>query len=167
MSQKFGHKVIKSAALYPKPNDGLYFTNCGVNQFRNFKKIVMIGSKNNVWDLGETGPMGPSIEIFIKGIEIATIVLVKYLKISSNDIVPLNIPNLIDVGVGLERLEMVHRGLKNMYSCETLKPFVDKTLELLNRPSVDENDINLISDKSRTILMCIMDGIFPGPASNE
>jgi alanyl-tRNA synthetase len=66
----------------------------------------------DVWAGG--GNLGPSIEYFVKGLEIGNMVFMKYKVEDNNELIDLPI-KVIDVGIGLERIPWLINGYANSY----------------------------------------------------
>ena len=66
----------------------------------------------DVWAGG--GNLGPSIEYFVKGLEIGNMVFIKYKLGDNNELINLPI-KVIDVGIGLERIPWLMNGYVNSY----------------------------------------------------
>ena len=79
-------------------------------------RIIELGSEDNFWQMGETGPCGRCSEIyFVRGtgtdpeIEIWNNVFMEFERSAGGTLAPLPAPS-IDTGMGLERITAVLRG---------------------------------------------------------
>jgi alanyl-tRNA synthetase len=111
-------------------------------------RIFRCGEKDNFWRMGETGPCGPSTEIFYdfgdkagsekdayKGIlsggdryiEIWNLVMMQYFEKAPGVLEPLPKPS-VDTGAGLERLSTALQGKINNYDCDLFSPLIQSTL---------------------------------------
>jgi len=114
------------------------------------ERILGFGRKDNFWQMGETGPCGPSSEIFhymgddpsdsqknaahwVNGpgdttIEIWNLVFMQYNRTLEPDgtfkLTPLPAPS-VDTGMGLERMTAVMQGVKTNYDTDLIKPIVE------------------------------------------
>ncbi|RMA95995.1 alanine--tRNA ligase [Hydrogenothermus marinus] len=151
------------------------------------EKIHKLGVEDNFWSMGETGPCGPSSEIYYdKGeeygnpklgsdednryLEIWNLVFMQYNRDETGRLTPLPNPN-IDTGMGLERIASVLQGAKSNYETDLFMPIINWTENISGKKYNPENpkDINTISmrviaDHLRAITFLISDGVFP---SNE
>ena len=142
--------------------------------------------KDNFWEMGETGPCGPSTELFfdfgpewgpeggpanpdaeIRYIEFWNVVFMEFSRNSSGNLTPLPKQN-VDTGAGLERLVGVLRGSPSLYSCDTLEALVQEGARVSGRPlgnnDKDDQALRVIADHARSATFLISDGIIP---SNE
>ena len=142
--------------------------------------------KDNFWEMGETGPCGPSTEIFFdfgpewgpdggpanpdaeeRFIEVWNVVFMESFRDSKGELTPL--PNQhVDTGAGLERLVGMLRGTPSLYACDTLDALVQEGAKVSGRPfgknDKDNQALRVIADHVRSATFLISDGIIP---SNE
>ena len=149
------------------------------------ERISRCGAKDNFWQMGDTGPCGPSSEIFydhgeeIAGgppghadedgdryIEIWNLVFTQYDKQEDGYLKPLDAP-CVDTGMGLERLAAVLQHENNNYDTDGFqaltKAIVDLT-EKANGVKQDNASVRVIADHIRSTAFMIVDGVIP---SNE
>jgi len=119
------------------------------------ERILGFGRKDNFWQMGDTGPCGPSSEIFhymgddpldpeknsphwVNGpgdttIEIWNLVFMQFNRTQEKDgtfkLTPLPAPS-VDTGMGLERMTAVMQHVKTNYETDLLKPIVEFTATL-------------------------------------
>jgi alanyl-tRNA synthetase len=119
------------------------------------ERILGFGRKDNFWQMGDTGPCGPSSEIFhymgddpsdpeknsahwVNGpgdtsIEIWNLVFMQFNRTLETDgsfkLTPLPAPS-VDTGMGLERMAMVLQHSATMYETDLLSPIVEFTAGL-------------------------------------
>jgi alanyl-tRNA synthetase len=142
--------------------------------------------KDNFWEMGETGPCGPSSELFYdfgpehgpdggpanpdadsRFIEFWNLVFMQYFRDASGNLTPL--PNRhVDTGAGLERIVGLLRGSPSLFECDTLSRLVAEVENLTHRKlgQNEEDDValRLIADHCRSMTFLIADGVIP---SNE
>ena len=142
--------------------------------------------KDNFWEMGETGPCGPSTELFYdfgpeygpdggpanpdaehRYIEFWNVVFMESFRDSSGALTPL--PNQhVDTGAGLERLVGVLRGSPSLYACDTLEALVNEGAKVSGKTvganPKDDQAMRVIADHVRSATFLISDGIIP---SNE
>lgn len=112
-------------------------------------RIMRFGDADNFWQMGDTGPCGPSSEIFYdqgeenfngpedkmggegdRFLEIWNLVFMQYFRDESGTLTPLPKPS-IDTGMGLERVVAIKEGKLNNYHSSLFMPFLDKIGELV------------------------------------
>ena len=147
-------------------------------------KIIPIGTSDNFWAMGNTGPCGPCSEIFydhgeqISGgppgsadedgdrfVEIWNLVFMQYDQVSDNKREDLPKPS-IDTGMGLERIAAVLQGTHDNYEIDLLRYLIEASAEASGKGMSGENAIShrVIADHLRACSFLIADGVLP---SNE
>ena len=148
-------------------------------------RISRCGAKDNFWQMGDTGPCGPSSEIFydhgedIAGgppghadedgdryIEIWNLVFTQYDKQEDGYLKPLDAP-CVDTGMGLERLAAVLQHKNNNYDIDSFQSLTKSIVDLTpTAQSVkqDNASVRVIADHIRSTAFMIVDGVIP---SNE
>ena len=138
--------------------------------------------EDNFWQMGDTGPCGPSTEIFwdhgedIPGgppgsenddldryIEIWNLVFMQYERDSSGEMTPLPKPS-IDTGMGLERVAAVMQGVHNNYDIDLFKHLIAAAIEITQCKDVKNASLKVLADHIRSCAFLITDGVQP---SNE
>lgn len=154
------------------------------------ERILSFGDSENFWEMGDTGPCGPSSEIHydtgdlatqdatfadpVKGvngeneryIEIWNLVFIQNNRLSDGRLEPLGSTH-IDTGMGLERVTAILNGLSSNYESDLFKPIIDKVASLSHTPyHADERGTGhrVIADHMRALCFAIADGVQP---SNE
>ena len=148
------------------------------------------GDKDNFWEMGETGPCGPSSEIHIdlgkelcnkkgeKGhkckvngdcdrfIELWNLVFIQYNRDEKGELHPLA-NKYIDTGAGLERVCQVLQRVKSNYDTDLFMPIIRK-IEEISGIAYEQGDKGVphrvIADHIRCLSFAIADGGIP---SNE
>ncbi|MDR1499099.1 MAG: alanine--tRNA ligase [Rickettsiales bacterium] len=143
-------------------------------------KIIRISTKDNFWEMGDTGPCGPCSEIFydhgadISGglpgspeedgdryIEVWNIVFTQFSRNEKGELEEL--PNkCIDTGMGLERIAAVLQGVHNNYEIHLFKKLIDNSKNIVGGSDIFSHRI--IADHLRSSSFLICDGVLP---SNE
>jgi alanyl-tRNA synthetase len=152
------------------------------------ERIYRFGKKDNFWQMGDTGPCGPSSEIFYdtrpknqrekpptqedfdSGIllEIWNLVFMQFEQQEDGSLTPLNQTG-IDTGMGLERIACVLQGKDNVYETDLFVPLI-KTIETITGRTYKSQDIqtkaafHVLADHIRSSSLLIADGCSP---SNE
>jgi alanyl-tRNA synthetase len=142
--------------------------------------------KDNFWEMGETGPCGPSSELFYdfgpehgpeggpanpaaesRFIEFWNLVFMQYFRDASGSLSPLPSKH-VDTGAGLERIVGLLRGSPSLFECDILSQLVVSASELTGHRLGDSQQgdvaLRLIADHCRSMAFLIADGVIP---SNE
>ncbi|MEQ8719264.1 MAG: alanine--tRNA ligase [Acidimicrobiales bacterium] len=141
--------------------------------------------EDNYWRMADTGPNGPSSEIFYdKGpafghdggpaeggherfLEFWNLVFMQFDARPDGTQEPLPAPS-IDTGAGLERILTLVQGVDSVFEIDEMARLVDKAAELSGTPlgRADESDVSLriLAEHARTMTFLIADGVVP---SNE
>ncbi len=145
-------------------------------------RFSRIGTKDNFWSMGDTGPCGPCTEIFydhgdhIPGgppgspdedgdryIEIWNLVFMQYERSADGTLTPLPKPS-VDTGMGLERIAAVLQGVHSNYDTDLFRPLVGAAAALAALDSTDHSSLRVLADHIRSCSFLIADGVLP---SNE
>ena len=139
--------------------------------------------KDNFWEMGETGPCGPSSEIFwdhgpafgpeggpARGgedryVELWNLVFPQYFRQLDGSLTDLPMRG-IDTGAGLERNLAVLQGVHSVYDTDVLAGLVERAQSVTGRRlgQDDHADValRLLADHARTITFLVNDGVLPG-----
>jgi alanyl-tRNA synthetase len=150
-------------------------------------KILKFGTKDNFWEMGETGPCGPCSEIHIdlgegvctknhehavnlsgcaRFIEIWNLVFIQYNRNESGKLDPLPAKH-VDTGMGFERVVAVLQGKKSNYDTDVFTPIISEIEKLTGRKYEGERNqvaMRVIADHVRALTFAIADNANP---SNE
>jgi alanyl-tRNA synthetase len=156
----------------------IWLKEIGVNQDR----FSRCGEKDNFWSMGDTGPCGPSSEIFydhgesIPGgppgskdaegdrfIEIWNLVFTQYNRDVKGNLTPIPHPS-VDTGMGLERIAAVMQGVHNNYEIDLFQHLIHSIQELVTKKNAEITSMRVIADHIRSCAFLITDGVMP---SNE
>lgn len=148
------------------------------------EKIIRIGTSDNFWAMGDTGPCGPCSEIFydhgdhIPGgppgspdedgdrfIEIWNLVFMQYEQVDADNRVALPKPS-IDTGMGLERLAALLQGKHDNYDTDLFQSLIAASVDLTGVGAEGDARAShrVIADHLRATSFLIADGVLP---SNE
>jgi alanyl-tRNA synthetase len=142
--------------------------------------------KDNFWEMGETGPCGPSTEVFFdfgpdlgpdggpanpaaehRYVEIWNLVFTQYFRGEDGALVDLPTRN-VDTGAGLERILAVLAGSHSLYAADVLSTLVESAEGVcgthLGRSDLGDIALRLLADHTRTATFLVADGVVP---SNE
>ena len=138
--------------------------------------------EDNFWQMGDTGPCGPSTEIFwdhgkdIAGgppgspdddldryIEIWNLVFMQFERDASGKMTPLPKPS-IDTGMGLERVAAVMQGVHNNYDIDLFQHLIKDAAKIIGVTDLSENSLKVVADHIRSCAFLVVDGVTP---SNE
>src|SRR4051812_11533396 len=143
-------------------------------QFVPANRILELGSEDNFWQMGETGPCGRCSEIYyVRGtgsdpeIEIWNNVFMEFERSADGVLKPLPAPS-IDTGMGLERITAVMQKKESNYDTDLFLPLLRRVGELagIQYGADGESDISMrvVADHIRSTTFLIGDGVIP---SNE
>ena len=141
---------------------------------------------DNFWEMGETGPCGPSSEVFWdygpelgpgggpanpeaenRFVEIWNLVFTQYFRGPDGRLDDLPARN-VDTGAGLERTLAVLAGSPSLYSADVLTALLDTaqsvTGQKLGSSDLSDIGLRLLADHTRTATFLVADGVIP---SNE
>ncbi|MEK6809376.1 MAG: alanine--tRNA ligase, partial [Nanoarchaeota archaeon] len=137
------------------------------------ERIAFLG-KDNFWIAGETGPCGPSTEMFYwtgegnppakfdphdnRWVEIWNDVFMQYHKGKDGSITPLKQKN-VDTGMGFERTLAVLSGKKSAYETDLFQPTIKKMEQLSGRKYKDaQREMRIVADHIRATVFILGDG---------
>ena len=147
-------------------------------------RIIRIATKDNFWQMGDTGPCGPCSEIFYdhgpevwgglpgtpeedgdRFIEIWNLVFDQFEDLPDGSRINLKRPS-IDTGMGLERIAAILQGVHSNFETDMFQNIIKAIADIAN---TDPNgplqaSHNVIADHLRAISFLIADGVLP---SNE
>ena len=151
---------------------------------------IINGNKHdNFWEMGDTGPCGPCSEIHLDSrsaeekakvpgrelvnkddpqvIEIWNIVFMQYERKADGHLEPLGM-NVIDTGMGFERLVRAIQGKQSNYDTDVFQPIIKAIGDLSGFRYGEKEDIDVamrvVADHLRTIAFSIADGQLPSNA---
>ncbi|MGM9713653.1 MAG: alanine--tRNA ligase [Prevotella sp.] len=151
---------------------------------------IINGNKHdNFWEMGDTGPCGPCSEIHLDSrtpeekalvpgrelvnkddpqvIEIWNIVFMQYNRKADGTLEPLTM-NVIDTGMGFERLVRALQGKHSNYDTDVFQPIIREISRLsgLSYGDKEETDVamRVIADHLRAVAFSIADGQLPSNA---
>ena len=151
---------------------------------------IINGNKHdNFWEMGDTGPCGPCSEIHIDNrlpeergnvsgrdlvnkddpqvIEIWNIVFMQYERKADGHLEPLSM-NVIDTGMGFERLVRVIQGKHSNYDTDVFQPIIQAICDMsgfrYGEKEATDVAMRVLADHLRTIAFSIADGQLPSNA---
>jgi alanyl-tRNA synthetase len=146
------------------------------------EKFTRIGTSDNFWSMGDTGPCGPCSEIFydhgpeIEGgppgtpeedgdryIEIWNLVFMQFNRDQEGNMNPLPKPS-VDTGMGLERLAAILQQVHNNYDIDLFQSLIGAAAKLTGTKDLENKSLRVIADHIRSCAFLIVDGVLP---SNE
>ncbi|MFL0797136.1 MAG: alanine--tRNA ligase [Cellvibrionaceae bacterium] len=138
--------------------------------------------EDNFWQMGDTGPCGPSSEIFYdhgadvpggppgsenddldRYIEIWNLVFMQYERQASGELVPLPKPS-VDTGMGLERIAAIMQGVHSNYEIDLFQALIKAAAEATSCSDMENKSLRVIADHIRSCAFLASDGVIP---SNE
>ena len=154
------------------------------------KDHILNGNKHdNFWEMGDTGPCGPSSEIHFDSrseeekakvagrdlvnhdhpqvIEIWNLVFMQYNRMANGSLEKLP-AHVIDTGMGFERLVRTLQGKTSNYDTDVFQPII-KVIGALSGKTYGEDEktdvaMRVLADHIRTIAFAITDGQLPSNA---
>ena len=138
--------------------------------------------EDNFWQMGDTGPCGPSSEIFYdhgsdvpggppgsegddldRYIEIWNLVFMQFNRDASGEMHPLPKPS-VDTGMGLERIAAVLQGVHTNYEIDLFQNLIKAAAKAVGVENLEDKSLRVIADHIRSCGFLIADGVVP---SNE
>ncbi|MED5252264.1 MAG: alanine--tRNA ligase, partial [Pseudomonadota bacterium] len=138
--------------------------------------------EDNFWQMGDTGPCGPSSEIFFdhgpevwggppgspeedgdRYIEIWNLVFMQFERDAQGTLNPLPKPS-IDTGMGLERVAAVMQGVHSNYEIDLFQNLLKAAADATGHSDTTAPSLRVIADHIRSCAFLIADGVLP---SNE
>ncbi|MDO6671916.1 alanine--tRNA ligase [Cobetia amphilecti] len=155
----------------------IWFNEVGIDQNR-FSRL----DEDNFWQMGDTGPCGPSSEIFYdhgedvaggppgspdedgdRYIEIWNLVFMQFDRDAEGTLHPLPKPS-IDTGMGLERVAAVMQGVHSNYEIDLFQNLLAAAAEVIGHDNIATPSLRVVADHIRSCAFLIADGVLP---SNE
>ncbi len=146
--------------------------------------IIRIATKDNFWQMGDTGPCGPCSEIFYdhgdkywggrpgtpeedgdRFIEVWNLVFDQFEDLPDGR--RIEIPKkCIDTGSGLERLSAILHGTNDNFAIDIFKNLIERSADIAGVDPYGEakNSLRIIADHLRSTSFLLADGVMP---SNE
>jgi alanyl-tRNA synthetase len=143
------------------------------------ERLVAIAGDDNFWAMGETGPCGPSTEIFydhgpdvsggppgsgIEGdryVEIWNVVFMQFDRDAKGALTPLPRP-CVDTGMGLERISAVMQGVVSNYDIDLFRRLRSAVAETVGVRDEGQASLRVIADHVRAAAFLATDGVTPG-----
>jgi len=138
--------------------------------------------EDNFWQMGDTGPCGPSSEIFYdhgadvpggppgsknddldRYIEIWNLVFMQYERQTDGSLVELPKPS-VDTGMGLERIAAVMQKVHSNYEIDLFQALLKAAAKATRATDIENKSLRVIADHIRSCAFLICDGVLP---SNE
>ncbi len=136
--------------------------------------------EDNFWQMGDTGPCGPSSEIFYdhgesvfggppgsenddgdRYIEIWNLVFMQFQRSVDGTLTPLPNPS-IDTGMGLERIAAVMQGVHSNYQIDLFQNLLAAVVSVTGATDTSNQSLRVIADHIRSCAFLIIDGVIPG-----
>ncbi|MCM1512619.1 MAG: alanine--tRNA ligase [Oxalobacter formigenes] len=151
------------------------------------ERVIRIGdnkgtryASDNFWQMADTGPCGPSSEIFYdhgpdvpgglpgtpdedgdRYIEIWNLVFMQFDRDEAGNLSPLPKP-CVDTGMGLERLAAVLQHVHSNYDIDLFRNLIRAAARETGTADLSNNSLKVIADHIRASAFMIVDGLIPG-----
>ena len=147
-------------------------------------KIFRLGRDDNFWEVGATGPCGPSSEIFFdmgkeygcekancavgcdcdRFMEVWNLVFIQLNKEEDGSYSPLPNKN-IDTGMGLERISLVMQNVSSIFEIDTFRAIRDEVCNIskteYGKDLSKDLSIRIVTDHIRSVTFMMADGVLP------
>ncbi|MDQ3609665.1 MAG: alanine--tRNA ligase, partial [Actinomycetota bacterium] len=149
------------------------------------ERIVLLPRSENFWQAGDTGPCGPSSELYLdrgvafgapddlpggdndRFLEFWNLVFMTYDQGPPNTLTPLPAKN-IDTGLGLNRLAAILQDTPSVFETDQFRPLIELGEERSGRrygaAEATDRALRILADHTRGMTFLIADGVVP---SNE
>ncbi len=146
------------------------------------ERITRLGEDSNFWSMGDTGPRGPSSEIFFdhgpdvpggppgspdedgdRYMEVWNLVFMQFDRSADGTTTPLPKPS-VDTGMGLERIATVMQKVHSVFAVDLFDKLVRAAAALAHTQDLNNGSLRVIADHIRSCSFLIVDGVAP---SNE
>ena len=146
------------------------------------ERFARIGTSDNFWAMGDTGPCGPCSEIFydhgptVEGgppgsadadgdryVELWNLVFMQFERFADGEMKNLPKPS-VDTGMGLERIATVLQGVYSNYDIDLFQALINAASTIVNTKDKESKSLRVIADHIRSAAFLITDGVLP---SNE
>ncbi|GEB36381.1 alanine--tRNA ligase [Gluconacetobacter liquefaciens] len=145
------------------------------------QRIIRIGTSDNFWRMGDTGPCGPCSEIFYdhgpdvpggppgspdedgdRFVEIWNLVFMQFFEDPPGVRSPLPRPS-IDTGMGLERFAAIMQGKRDNYDTDTMRALILASAEVTGQDPDGpfRASHRVVADHLRSTSFLIADGVLP------
>jgi alanyl-tRNA synthetase len=178
--------IFEGDAKVPRDDEAeLFWIEAGVPK----ERIFAMGTKDNFWQMGDTGPCGPCSEIYYdlgieaadeagvdkpfpldeqRYVEIWNLVFMQFDRSSDGTLTPLPKPS-IDTGMGLERVAAVLQGVLSNFETDLFTPLIKRAEELTGHKVEPEHEVDersraslrIVADHARAATFLISDGVNP------
>jgi alanyl-tRNA synthetase len=152
------------------------------------ERVIGLGKKDNFWQMGDTGPMGPCTEIHFnydangtwptqdpeswKGwLEIWNLVFMQFeRRTAGGELFKLPAPS-VDTGAGLERVTSVVQGVRSNYDTDLFTGIIASAAKIAGKKYGADREVDtslrVIADHARCTTFLISDGVFPDKGARE
>ena len=123
------------------------------------------GKEDNFWGpTGMIGPCGPTVEVYVDGIELWNLVFNEYYFNEKKEYQPLKQKG-VDTGMGLERLTLITQfpqdETKTIFDTDLFAPLMDYLFQFLPQDQEGLKTARIFADHIKSIVFLLSEGILP------
>ncbi len=182
---KYGWEFVTEVLKFPSEKLWVTIHETDDEAFEIWQKYVEVGrirrfgDKDNFWQMGDTGPCGPSSEIFYdqgienfsgsedylggegdRFLEIWNLVFMQYDRDVNGNLNPLPEPS-IDTGMGLERVTAIYEGETTNFHSSLFRPLLNRISQLISKEYLPESggSFRVIADHIRAVTFLLAQGV--------
>ncbi|MDD3481115.1 MAG: alanine--tRNA ligase [Patescibacteria group bacterium] len=146
--------IFKGDKEVPRDNDSERI----IKKIGSFK-IEECDRADNFWGpTGTEGPCGPTVEIYVDGVEVWNLVFNEYYQEANKVLLPLETKG-VDTGAGLERIAATLNRVESVFETDEFKEIVAFINGKMQKK--DKKAERIIADHARTATFLIADGVRP------
>ena len=164
LTSVLGIEKSRLSATYFKGGNGLPKDKKSLEILKGIKELKNIKGedfKENFWSLGAEGsPGGPTVELYIDGVEVWNLVFNEYIY-RKDKFEPSKYKG-VDTGMGLERLAVVMQDKNDVFETDLFEPIIKKIEEISGKKYEDnKREFRIIADHLKAAENLVVAGVHP------